>query len=592
MKEKMKNVIQYCYHDLIAVVVMLGMITIMLFHFLNLGSVVDWSVPFRYIGTDEMSTLVETKMTADTGWNLGTDRLGGTEGLNNANNIITGMHNADQLTIKIFLGITGNDIGKTVNFTYLSAFYLISLISYIVLRCVKIKRWISVAGSITYAFLPFIFIRNQEHLVLSCYYFIPLLVLLCLWIYEDDSFLKLNKDFFKYPRNIAAIVMTCCIANSGIVYWQFFGCFFLAVTAFVNVVRTKKLRFVRQAILCIVGILIFMILGCMPEIIDMLSGGSGIAGRVRSIPDAELYGLKLIQLILPLRGHGINYLEGRVSEYNATAPLITENVSAYLGMVGIIGLVVLGCMLFKRKAENDSQNYKRLSALSELNIFGILMGTIGGMGTCFFVFVSQTLRGYNRISVYIAFFCITAVCIIVQEGSIRIKKRVLYIVYAVGMCLLALFGVWESTPKVTFDYEVSYGKWYAEDAFIKEIEAAVPKNSLIYELPYLKYPEGGTLNGMHDLELMAGYIHSDTLRWSFAATYEGENDLWNQSVSEMESPEMISALKENGYAGIYINRSGFASKEEWSAIEKELTEQLNVQPLISVDDNLSFFIIQ
>ena len=103
----------------------------------------------------------------------------------------------------------------------IATFYLIGLITYFVLRCLKLREWISIGGALTFAFLPFIFFRNIEHLVLSSYYFIPLLILLCLWIYEDKNFLVLNKSFFSYKKNILAIIFTALIANSGIVYWHF-----------------------------------------------------------------------------------------------------------------------------------------------------------------------------------------------------------------------------------------------------------------------------------------------------------------------------------------------------------------------------------
>lgn len=589
MREKLENGIKRCYKDVIAVAVMTILTALLLMYFYGVHNM-DFSIPFGYDGTDTMSSLVTAKTLADTGWNLGTDRLAAPYGWDNSTDIISGLHNADLLTMKIFVGIFGSDeIAKAVNLTFITAFFLIGWIAYLVLRKLRLKEWVAAGGALTYAFLPFIFFRNIEHLVLSCYYFVPLLVLLCLWIYEDERFLKLDKDFFRYKRNIAAIIMCLCIANSGIAYWQFFGCFFLCATALVNVVKTKQFRYVKQSLLLVGGILFFMALACLPELIAILGGaGSGTPGRLRSMPDAEYYCLKIIQLIMPVRGHGISYLQERIDAYNTTAPLVTENVSAYLGIMGIIGLFALLLMLFKKKSDKDTPAYKRLSALSELNLCAILFGTLGGFGTCFFVFVTQTIRGYNRISVYIAFFCIAAVCIMVNEISARISKFSLRTLFAAGFALFVLFGIWEQNPKIGIPYAENYDNWYSDKNFVEQIEDSAEEGAMIFQLPYVEYPEGGTKNQMRDSELFVGFIHSDTLKWSFGSVKETKEDDWNKETAQLPAVQQTAVLKEKGFSGIYINRRGYADGE-WQQLEQALSEVLNEEPLVSENGALSYF---
>lgn len=589
MKEKFADWIKRCYKDIIALGVITVMTTLLLMYFYGVQHM-DFSIPFGYDGTDTMSSLVTAKMVSETGWNLGTDRLAAPYTYDNSSDIIAGMHNADVLTMKFFVTIFGSDeIAKAVNLTFITAFYFIAWIAYFVLRKMRLKEWVAAGGALTYAFLPFIFFRNIEHLVLSCYYFVPLLVLLCMWIYEDERFLRLDKGFFKYKRNIAAILFCLCIASSGIAYWQFFGCFFLCATALINVVKTKEFRYIRQSLLCVAGIVFFMILGCMPELIGLLGGsGTGTPGRLRSMPDAEYYCLKIIQMIMPVRGHGIPYLQSRIDEYNTTAPLVTENASAYLGIMGVIGLIALLLILFKKKSDSDSAGYKRLCALSELNLCGILFGTLGGFGTCFFVFVSQTIRGYNRISVYIAFFCIAAVCIMVNEISARMAGKGRRTVLAAGFSLFVLLGIWEQNPRIPIPYGENYDKWNNDKAFVAQIEASSETGTMIYQLPYIQYPEGGVLNDMADSELFVGYIHSDSLKWSFGIVKETEENAWNMAVAALPAGPQVEELRSKGFGGIYINRKGYKDGE-WQLLEQNLSAYLDQEPLVSENGTLSYF---
>ena len=589
MKEKLADWIKRCYKDIIALGVITVMTTLLLMYFYGVQNM-DFSIPFGYDGTDTMSSLVTAKMVSETGWNLGTDRLAAPYTYDNSSDIIAGMHNADVLTMKFFVTIFGSDeVAKAVNLTFITAFYFIAWIAYFVLRKMRLKEWVAAGGALTYAFLPFIFFRNIEHLVLSCYYFVPLLVLLCMWIYEDERFLRLDRGFFKYKRNIAAILFCLCIASSGIAYWQFFGCFFLCATALINVVKTKEFRYIRQSLLCVAGIVFFMILGCMPELIGLLGGsGTGTPGRLRSMPDAEYYCLKIIQMIMPVRGHGIPYLQSRIDEYNTTAPLVTENASAYLGIMGVIGLIALLLILFKKKSDSDSDGYKRLCALSELNLCGILFGTLGGFGTFFFVFVSQTIRGYNRISVYIAFFCIAAVCIMVNEISARIAGKGRRTVLAAGFSLFVLLGIWEQNPRIPIPYGENYDKWNNDKAFVAQIEASSETGTMIYQLPYIQYPEGGVLNDMADSELFVGYIHSDSLKWSFGIVKETEENEWNMAVAALPAGPQVEELRSKGFGGIYINRKGYRDGE-WQLLEQNLSAYLGQEPLVSENGTLSYF---
>lgn len=586
MKQKLLQVIKKFYKDIITVIIIFIAVTLFLIHYYDINNL-DFNIPFRYVGTDEMCTLVEAKMVKETGWNVYTDRLAAPYGFDNANNIISGMHNMDTLTTKLFIVMTGNYVAG-INLTFISAFYFISLIAYIVLRNLKIREYVSACGALDFALLPFIFLRNEEHLVLSCYYFIPLAILLCIWIYEDDKFLVFDKNSLYYKKNWAAIFMTFLIANSGIIYWQFFGCFFLCVTAFANVLRHRKVTYIWKSVFCIVSIIIFMLLGCIPEIIDYINGGSGITGRLRSIPDAELYGMKFIQLILPVRGHGISALENIIKEYNETAPLVTENDTSYIGFIGILGLIILLSVIFVYKNDKDCLDKRRLCILSELNISAILMGTIGGLGSCFFVFITRTLRCFNRISVYIAFLCITAVCITINHYVDRIKTKVKYLLTALVVVIIFVAGIKEQNPDNGLMTEERTVEWENDKEFIGRIEESVEEGAMIYQLPYHKYPEGGIQVEMQDFELFKGYLHSDKLKWSFGISYGTTEDEWDYNTANMDASNMIEELLEKGYSGIYIVRDGY-EYEDVEELEKQLSDILGIRPIESLDGTISFY---
>ena len=87
MKSKISQAVLHSYKDIISVVILIIMTTALLMYFYGLQNM-DMSIPFGYDGTDTMSSLVEAKMTQESGWNIYTDKLAAPYGYNNSNNLI------------------------------------------------------------------------------------------------------------------------------------------------------------------------------------------------------------------------------------------------------------------------------------------------------------------------------------------------------------------------------------------------------------------------------------------------------------------------------------------------------------------------
>lgn len=580
MKEHFKK----CKNEYISIAVLMLLTTVLLIHFMQLNR---WNikVPFSYFCGDDMSILANAKSMIEQNWNMTADRLGAPYVASYYDFSSSVLHNFDLLTLKIFTMITKN-AAASANLVFLSIIYFCSIISYFVMRELKITNWISACGSLVFAFSPFIFMRGIVHIVLSTCYFVPLSILLCIWIYERDDVFTLDKQFFKNPRNYLAIFFTMLIANNGIAYYPFFTCFILFVTAISKVLKTKKFRYVGKAFAMIGSIVAFMVIAMLPIFLHIIKYGKNADELVRAgFSDSELYGLKIIQLILPINGHGSYTLTKLINDYAEQAPLVNENITSYIGFMGIAGFIILLAFLFIKKKE---EKYERIYLLSELNLGMVLLGTIGGFGSVFALFVSDMIRGYNRISIFIEYVCILAFCIILDMLYKKFDFRKKIVLIAVGVVFTA--GVlYEQFP---YDYIPAYeyceSHYESDEHFVKQIEDSVEKGSMIYQLPYHQYPEDGSVNDMSDYSLLTGYIHSDTLKWSYGTMRGSIEDKWNENVNKMKLNDMVRYLSENGFAGIYIDRRAY-EQEELRELEDNLTKTIGSAPIISENENLSFF---
>ena len=571
-----KNKVEY-----ISVAILLAMtflIMIVAFKMWNM----DITVPVAYEGGDEMGLLVNAKMLVQQGWCLSTNRLGAPFSGEYYDFTANVMHNFDLITLKIFAMISGN-AAVAFNLEYFSIFVFAALISYFVMRELKIVHWISICGSLTFAFSPFIIMRCTKHIVLSTCYFIPLSILLCIWIYEHDDIFQFNKQFFRNKRNWFIMLFIILIANNGIAYYPFFTCFLLLVTGLSKLIKTGKLRVLGKSLIAILGIAICMLINMIPIIIYTIANGSNPAAVERGgFIESEIYGLKLVQLFLPVDSHGIPWLDYIINYYNQSTIYFNENITSYLGIMGICGFLFLLAMIFVTK---KTALFNRLTILSEMNFMMVLLAAGSGIGTIFSFVISDKIRGYNRISIFIAYVAILAFCLGLNALYMKYKKK--WIV-AVGI-IFTILCIWEQIPGGYLpNYQTVDTVYNNDEQFVNQIEETVSEGAMIYQLPYHKYPEEGSLNGMADYQLFIGYIHSDNLKWSYGAIKGRDGDKWLENTSNMTIKVLVPYLQKNGFEGIYIDKRAY-SDEDMEKLEDELNKVLKSKPIYSNNNNLSFW---
>ncbi len=538
----------------------------------------DIAVPYCFNGGDVLSEIANFAFADETGTWTRSDRTGAPFGMySNTQNTYT--DNIGNITKVVLVKLLGDKF-VAFNVYYLLLFPEIAIIAFLVMRSLKISHIMSYLGSITYAFLPAIFLRGQGHLVVSCYQFVPLGILLCYWVFSDDKFMNWGKGFWKYRRNIMALVMILLIGSNGMGYYPIFSCFLIVVTGVSCLVKNKRFsEFIKSIKLC-AGITAVFFLNCMPYILSRFSNMYADSFS-RNPEGAEIYGLKIIQLLLPISGHGIEPLQNIINRYNSYAPLVNENHNAYLGLIGVFGLLVLLVVLFTK--EHD----KRLVLFSELNIFAILLGTIGGFGSVISYTFFNMIRSYNRISVFIAFLAIASTCILCDKilyhkavKESQIKK------IACTICAVCIFAgaLWEQCDGVGGQARSIESIRNTEqvvkelESYFGEVENKMGDGAMIYCLPYHHFPEGGSDHNMGNSELYVPYLFTDTMKWSFGSLYGTIGDRWDYRISQLSTEYMLEQLSICGFDGVYVNGNAYDT-EKLNLLLVELRENLDVEPI-------------
>ena len=497
----------------------------------------------------------------------------------------------------LFLSIFSKNPYVVFNLQFLWTIAFCFSVSYFVLRKLGINTLFAIIGSIIFGLSPYIFFRGLPHYSLAACYFVPLSILICSWATEEDErYLSIKNgfiSFIKYKKNIALIIISFLIANNGIGYYAFFTCFFLCATGVINIYRRKNLFLLKAVIIPTLLILLFTLMALIPVFKYLLINGNNNI-TTRSVVAVELYSLKISQLFIPTTLHHSKTFINFVNIYNASAPLVNNNKGVYLGVFGCVGFVfsIFNLLIYSvNKKENQF-----VLLLSKLNISAVLFFTIGGFISLFCFFLNfYFLRGFNRVSIFINYISIIILCYHLQCFKIKIEKVSNIIFKITGylfLCFFCLYCIWEQAPDITIN---NFARREAKRAlqndknFIKEIEKILNENDAVFQLPYHPFPEHGSIRGMRDYHLFAGYISSNKLRWSYGGMKGRVSDKWNKIVSSLPCDDMINAIISYGFRGIYIDARAYDQKRFMSicgSIENTLEGE---KPIISSNNYLFFY---
>lgn len=477
------------------------------------------------------------------------------------------------------LGLFSDNWTVVSNLFVFAGFPLAAGSAYFLLRSLRVEPLWAVPCALLFAFLPYHFLRVfGGHLFLTSYWNAPLAAWLAFQCWPDAD---RGSPAFGVPHagRLAKAVAVVAVGSAGI-YYAYFGCFLIVVSGLAAAAARMSTRAMLPAAGTLLGICIVVAMQLSPAIFHRLAEGPNAEAVRRSPAESENYGLKMTQLVLPHPGHPLPALNALAARYEKTAPLANEGWSSSLGVLGSVGLLLLAASGFTRLTRGGgAATTPEKAAL--LAAAAILLGTVGGLGTIFAWTITPLIRGYNRISVFIGVFSFLALALSLH-GVVRWRRlragwsRALAVLAAASM---SLFGMWDQTT--AFDQTPIAAEFARDGEFFARAEQDLPAGTMVYQLPYRRYPEAGPLLRMQDYDHARGYLHTSRLRWSYGAMKGREGDLWLRALSLRPTEKQLDLAAESGFGAVYVDRRAYA--DDGAAIEAVLRSRLGPPAATSAD---------
>jgi len=343
-------------------------------------------------------------------------------------------------------------------------------------------------------------------------------------------------------------------------------------------------------------ILGFLALALLPHLIYWYVNGPNYAVAHRLPSESESYGLVLTQMVLPVPGHQMGILSDFAESYYRATPLIGEfKPYQSLGFVAALGfgwllLAALAGCLSPRWGFGSSRQRQLHAQLGTVTIIAFLIGTTGGISSLFAWLISPQIRSWDRISIFISFFALAAVGLLLDASRERVCLRtgrpVLGVALLWGVLLIGLFD--QTNQAFVPDYEIAHNEYKSDALFVGAIDRELPPRAAVFQLPYVSFPE----NVQPGLEIgpyepLRPYLHPSDLRWSYGAVKGRPSADWQAALEDKPTEIMLDTAVNKGFEGIYIDRFGYPDRA--AELEGELSDLLEVEPLVSPDGRRSFF---
>ncbi len=507
------------------------------------------------------------------------------------------------LIIKFFSLFSSNPY-LVLNCFFISTFALIALTAFVALRSISISVFTASLVAVLYTFSPYHFARGTYHAFLSNYAIIPLLIMVALWIVNGKvQALKSNDKGMLYLAPNRFFLLSILIAIFSVfngIYYAFYGALIFIFAWFLRGFKEKNFfdRRIFSLLFLLTFITITALLIYIPSLLYWFHNGPNLKAFPRSLYGSEFFALRPVNLLLPVANH---YFETFANFKKLFLPFSNDEARASsLGVLGSAGFVFLLLWLLMKIYDGEGSLFQRMvkknslkkneqiliNDLAGLNFLSLLFATAGGLVMLVAAFF-PLLRSHARFSIFISFFSLILVAIIfdkIIEKKIFGKKFFAQILVLL-ITVLALFDQVGRVSASSLQSAELKDKFALERNFVARIEQIMPKNSLIFTMPVTFFPEDY-------YDLLAGYLYSSNLRWSYPAIVGRSSYVWQKEVSELDVKNFISELKKNDFAGLYLDRNIYIikyGKERLQAFEAQLKSILKAPLITSEDARLIFF---
>jgi hypothetical protein len=442
-------------------------------------------------------------------------------------------------------GLLANGIGlfPALNFAVMLNQVLAALAFYAACRLAGGRWEWSFAGALVFAFSRYAFAQELHHLAIVYYWYIPLSLLVCGWIIRGEGIR------FSEPRFFFVLFVAFITGVQHVYYTNLFAQFVL-LGGLVQYWRHGWRRALPAAAVLGMVAAAFVLMNLNTIFYHLVHGGND-AAVVRDYHWLEVYGLKIVDLIVPPPDHrfppfaawGAHHLKEVILSPGESPG------SGYFGLIGLAALAWMTLVSLRCAVEN-----RRLPLEAWFILWILLYGSVGGLNGIMGTLGFQLFRATTRYSIFI--LCLVLMYAVGRLSLTKWKNK--FLPYGAAI-LVAFIALADQTPPWISNQDLAKTAQAVDSdrRFTAKMEERLSPGAMIFQLPIMMFPESPA-PGVGSYDHFRPYLYARNLRFSFGSDKGRPAADWQLGLSRLTFSEVIQELESYGFAALYINRNGFS----------------------------------
>ncbi|MFM7206464.1 MAG: hypothetical protein ACKO4T_07345 [Planctomycetaceae bacterium] len=432
-----------------------------------------------------------------------------------------------------------------------------------------LRPWAFVGG-LAYGLAPFLFAQSPHHITTEYVWHIPMFILVWKWASTHGG-LEWGSSRLWAAVGIAALT------GLQSPYFTNVLCQLTLLGGAALAWRKRSFAVLKPVLVVIAAAAIPFVLMNLDTWTYRMAKGVNPGAVVREYKWLEIYGLKLVDLVVPPVTHHSEGFAKFAAAHRAGAPLLDEG--SYLGLVGVASLALLTLV-----AARDVVDAGRMPAAAWQALWVAITFSTGGLNAILGAFGFTLFRTGCRYSVVILAIVLmhAAEWLSARQGTSTSggsseATRLGSLTAAAALTLLIL---WDQVPRGPAPEQAAAiaRQVEADRGFVADVESVLPAGSLVFQVPVMDFPES-PVPGVPSYDHFRPYLHGSNLRYSFGSMKGRPEEEWQKAVQaklfegavvDQQAQKIrlsianvntaVNELQERGFAAIYVNRNGFPDR--------------------------------
>ncbi len=461
-----------------------------------------------------------------------------------------------------------------IHVVYALSFPATALAALWVFRVAGLRGPWAVVGSLALTFLPYHWYR-LEHLFLATMYSAVLGVGLALLVGNGTVERRLRAP--GRGRFVLLLVGLAVVIGGSGVYYAAFTVLLCAVAAVWRLARGAGWRDLLLGAVPAVLVTVVLVAVIAPSILFSAAEPPLQPIAERRLVETTVYAGALVFALLPsalsrLPGMGVvnDWVVGSQEALAADGFEFNEmhgpsNFGSLATVLAVMVCVVGGVLLARRSARAAGTGGAVPAGRGELGLVllllavGVLFFVPWGPNFLFSYAVSPDIRAWNRLLPMLFTLLLVAAGLVLRRLAPRLRSR-----SAVALLVLAAVGlVFDSVLPARSFFDQAAAKGAALSGagydYAAQLNAAVPADCGVLELPYVAYPEVPPKQGLGNYDLLWPAITNPEKSWSFGAMKNTTASAWQGALGDDIDAADVPSLVAGGFCAVHVDLGGYTA---------------------------------